>query len=234
MTTTDYIVLILYLALTVMIGLALSVRNKSTAEMFAAGRHSPWWAAGLSGFMTMFSAATFTVWGGLAYEHGAVAVEIILCYGVAALLAGRHLAGRWRNLGIENPAQFIEFRYGRGSLHFFTWSMMIFRMLGMGIALYSLAIMLIDQMPLAPGNPLCDPETGKMSLEWAIVIFGCTVLVYTIIGGLWGVLMTDSLQFIILNIAVLFVVPLAISQAGGWPSIRATAPAGFFSPVNDD
>lgn len=234
MTTTDYIVLVLYLALTVVIGIALSVRNKSAADMFAAGRQSPWWAAGLSGFMTMFSAATFTVWGGLAFEHGAVAVAINLCYGVSALLAGYHLAGRWRKLGIENPAQFIELRYGRGALYFFTWSMMIFRMFGMGIALYSLAIMLIDQMPLAPGNPLRDPATGKMSLEWAIVIFGFTVLIYTIIGGLWGVLMTDVLQFIILNIAVLFVVPLAISQAGGWASIRASAPAEFFSPVNND
>ena len=70
-------------------------------------------------------------------------------------------------------------------------------------------------MPLGEGNPLRDPETGNLSLRYAILIFGSIVVLYTMIGGLWAVLMTDVLQFIILNLAVLFVVPLALHQVGG-------------------
>src|SRR5690606_41547824 len=49
---------------------------KNTSDLFGAGGRSPWWVSGLSGFMTMFSAGTFVVWGGIAYKHGLVAVSI--------------------------------------------------------------------------------------------------------------------------------------------------------------
>lgn len=199
--------------------------------MFAAGGQSPWWASGLSGFMTMFSAGTFVVWGGIAYKFGLVAVAINLCYGVAALAVGYFVAGRWKQLGIETPAQFIQMRYGKTALHFYTWSMMVYRIVSVAVAMYALALILTALMPLAEGNPLRDAATGNLSLAWAIVLFGSIVVVYTMLGGLWAVLMTDVLQFIVLNLAVLFVVPLLLVKVGGVGAFLAEAPEGFFSPV---
>ncbi|MGE9268778.1 MAG: sodium:solute symporter family transporter, partial [Verrucomicrobiales bacterium] len=92
---------------------------------------------------------------------------------------------------------------------------------------------LVAMMPLAEGNPLRDPATGNLSLRWAIVIFGGVVVFYTMFGGLWAVLMTDVLQFIILNLAVLFVVPLALGRAGGIEGFISGAPEGFFEVVKD-
>ena len=86
MTSPDYITLALYIAGIFVISTLSARRTKSQKEMFSAGRSSPWWASGLSGFMTMFSAGTFVVWGGIAYEWGFVAVAINPCYGLAALL----------------------------------------------------------------------------------------------------------------------------------------------------
>ena len=54
------------------------------------------------------------------------------------------------------------------------------------------------------------------------------------IGGLWAVLMTDVLQFIILNLAVLFVVPLALHQVGGLGGFIEAAPEGFFDLVKEE
>jgi SSS family solute:Na+ symporter len=51
------------------------------------------------------------------------------------------------------------------------------------------------------------------------------------LGGLWAVLMTDVLQFIVLNLAVLLVVPLAFIQVGGVSAFIDQAPAGFFRPT---
>ena len=228
MISVDYIVLLLYLAGIVAVGALFARLNRSAADMFAAGGQSPWWASGLSGFMTMFSAGTFVVWGGIAYKFGLVAVAINLCYGVAALAVGYFVAGRWKQLGVETPAQFIQMRYGKTALHFYTWSMMVYRIVGVAVALYSLALILTALMPLAEGNPLRDSATGNLSLAWAIVLFGAIVVVYTMMGGLWAVLMTDVLQFIVLNLAVLFVVPMLLLKAGGIGTFLADAPDGFF------
>lgn len=234
MQTLDYTVLVLYLIGTVLIGVLLSAKNKSSADMFAAGGQSPWWVSGLSGYMTMFSAGTFVVWGGIAYERGAVAIAINLSFGIAALVVGYFLAARWKRLGVGTPAQYLELRFGRPVVNFYTAILMIYRVVGTAIALYALAAILVSLMPLEPGNPLRDTATGNLSLTWALLIFGCVVVLYTMLGGLWAVLMTDVLQFIVLTVAVLLILPLIWQDAGGWSAFVAESPAGFLSPVNGD
>ena len=127
-------------------------------------------------------------------------------------------------MGIETPAEYVRLRFGTGAQHFYTWSMMVLRVVGTAAALYALAKILVALMPLDEGNILRDPETGNLSLRWAILIFGTVVVLYTMIGGLWAVLMTDVLQFIILNLAVLFVVPLALHEVGGLGGFIEAAP----------
>ena len=234
MQSIDYIVLAAYLIGIVLVGVGLSWKNENAADMFTAGGQSPWWTSGLSAFMTMFSAGTFVVWGGIAYRHGFVAVIINLCYGVAALLAGYFVAGHWKKLGVKTPAQFIELRFGAAAVQFYTWAMMAFRIVGVGVSLYSLSVVLVALMPLPAGNPFCDPSTGNLSLNWAILIFGGIVVAYTMAGGLWAVLMTDVLQFIVLNLAVLFVIPLAFGQVGGISAFIEKAPEGFFALTSDN
>lgn len=234
MTTPDWIVLIAYLVGTVLLGIFLGKLVKNSADLFSAGGQSPWWTSGLSAFMTMFSANTFVVWGSIAFDVGLVAVTINLMYGVAALLVGYFVASRWKALGIQTPAEYIQLRFGTGALHFYTWSMMVLRVVGTAAALYALAKILVALMPLEAGNPLRDPETGNLSLRWAILIFGAVVVLYTMIGGLWAVLMTDVLQFIILNLAVLFVVPLALHEVGGVGAFMQNAPEGFFEVVKEE
>lgn len=234
MVSLDYIVLLIYVIGIFVIGGIFGKRIKNTKDMFAAGGQSPWWVSGLSGFMTMFSAGTFVVWGGIAYKHGIVAVSINICYGIAALLVGYFLAGRWRELGVSTPAEYIQLRFGKGAIHFYTWTMMIYRITGVGVALYSLAILLTAMMPLPQGFLLTDSNTGNLSLQWAIVFFGSIVIIYTMVGGLWAVLMTDVLQFIVLNLSVLFVVLLVIAKIGGFGAFITSAPEGFFLLTNNE
>ena len=66
-----------------------------------------------------------------------------LCYGVAALLAGYTVAGKWKRLGIRTPAEFVERRFGKGALHFYTWSIMIYRLVGAAGALYAISILTV-------------------------------------------------------------------------------------------
>jgi SSS family solute:Na+ symporter len=226
-TTPDWGILFLYLAGTVFIGVFLGRFIKGSSDMFAAGGKSPWWISGLSAFMTMFSANTFVVWGGIAYEHGLVAIMINLCYGVAAIAVGFTVAGKWKKLGIETPADYIEQRFGRPTLHFYTWFMMVFRIVGTGGALYAIARLTLAVIGSGEGG------LSGAELNVAILIFALIVVGYTMIGGLWAVLMTDTLQFIILNLAVLFVIPLSLARAGGISTVVEKLPEGFLAATND-
>ena len=234
MTSLDYLVLMSYVVGVFAVGGIFSARVKNSADMFAAGGQSPWWVSGLSSFMAMFSAGTFVVWGGIAYKHGIVAISINMCYGVAALLVGYILAGRWQKMGLKTPAEYVELRFGRKAIHFYTWAMMAYRLTGVGVALYSLAVLLVALVPLDAGNPFRDPVTGHLALTWAVLLFGTVVTIYTVGGGLWAVLMADVLQFIVLNMAVAFVVPLCFMKIGGVGQFIRTAPDGFFWPTTGE
>ncbi len=233
MALLDYWVLAAYMLGIVLIGVFYAKRNRSAQDMFAAGGQAPWWVSGLSGFMTMFSAGTFVVWGGIAYKYGMVAVSINLCYGIAALAAGYFVAGRWKTMGVDTPAEYIALRFGKSVVQLYTWAMLVYRIVGTGVALYALSIILVALMPLPEGNPFRDPNTGNLAVEWAILAFGLVVIIYTMAGGLWAVLMTDVLQFIVLNLSVLFVLVFMLQAIGGVGTFIEQAPAQFFAPVSE-
>jgi len=182
--TADFLVIIAYVIGLFVVGGLYGGKVKNSGDLFAAGGQSPWWVSGLSGFMTMFSAGTFVVWGSIAFKYGFVAVSINMCYGVAALFVGWLVAGRWKKSGIKTPAEFIRVRFGPGAVHFYTWVMMVYRLVGTGVALYSLAIVLCALIPLPEGIFLRDAATGNLSLTWAIIIFSAIVIIYTVSGGL--------------------------------------------------
>ena len=234
MDPTDYVVLIAYVVGVFVIGGIFGARIKSSGDMFAAGNQSPWWVAGLSGFMTMFSAGTFVVWGKIAYLHGLVAIVINLTYGIAAILVGWFVAGRWRKLGLTTAAEFVELRFGKAAVLTYTALNLTYKMLTVGVALYSVAKILSALVPLDPSHWLADPETSTLSLPAAIILVGTVVAIYTVVGGLWAVLMTDVIQFVVLMISVAFVAPLIIWEAGGVSGFTEKAPEGFFHLTSDE
>ncbi|MFI4911130.1 MAG: Na+:solute symporter [Sedimentisphaeraceae bacterium JB056] len=229
MTILDWLVIFLYCILLLAVGAIFSRKNKTSSDMFAAGRQSPWWISGISAYMTMFSAGTFVVWGGMAYDYGFVAISVSLCYGVAAFFAGLFFAGYWRKMGLSTAAEFIQLRFGNSAFHFYTWFKLIFMSFFTGLTLYGLAVMLCPLISLPEGHFLANAATGTLSVDWACIILGAIVIFYTMSGGLWAVLLTDTLQFFVLMLAVIMVVPLSISKIGGFENFTTSAPEGFFA-----
>jgi SSS family solute:Na+ symporter len=230
MSSIDWAVVIIYLIGLLAVGFLFSSIG-SARTMFAAGGQSPWWISGLSSFMTFFSAGTFVVWGGIAYSFGFVAVAIQLSFGVAAFIAGRFIAGRWHDLGVTNASDYIGLRFGPRAVRFYIWLLTLRGPFMMGAAVYAFCLIACPLIPLSEGNIFRDPATGNFSVTWAIILFISLVTIYTMLGGLWAVLVTDVLQFIVLMSAVLVVVPLwllKLSQSDlGWESL----PEGFMAPT---
>jgi solute:Na+ symporter, SSS family len=234
MNSTDLLVFVLYLIGLLGMGMFFVFRMKNTSEMFAAGGQSPWWLSGLSAFMTMFSAGTFVVWGGIAYRYGMVAVAICMCYGVAAVMVGWLLAGYWKSLGVTSAAEFLELRFGNSIVQFYTWLQGTLGLFGMGGSIYALSVLVCALVPLPEGHLLVDSATGHLSVPLLSILICAVVVLITLGGGLWAVLMTDVLQFIILSVAVVVVVPLLLIRVGGVGAFAESAPDGFFLPVAGD
>ncbi|MDR0429645.1 MAG: Na+:solute symporter [Tannerellaceae bacterium] len=232
MKTIDYSLIIVYFIGILIVGMLFSSKMKSSKDLFAAGKNSPWWVSGLSTYMTLFSAGTFVVWGGIAYRLGFVAVSILMVIGIASIFVGKFVAGRWRETGVDTPAEYVGIRFGKKTISFYTIVGLVSRAMTTAVALYAIAVLLAALIPLPENHILRDPNTGNLSVAHGIIIVGVITLIYTIAGGLWAVMMTDVVQFIVLCLMVVLLIPLSVKSVGGLTTFIETAPKGFFSLVS--
>ncbi|MDO1449394.1 sodium:solute symporter family protein [Rhodocytophaga aerolata] len=216
MQNIDFIVMIVFALLIMAMGLAFTKSGSTdTKSFFAAGGQAPWWISGLSLFMSYFSAGTFVVWGSIAYKSGWVAVTIQLMMCLGGLLTALFIAPRWKKTGAITAAEFIGKRLGTKVQQFYTYLILFINLFSTGAFLY----------PVGKIVYLATP----FSLEACIIGLGIMVILYTAAGGLWAVLVTDVMQFVILTAAVIIVIPLSFAQVGGITEFVDKTPNGFFS-----
>ena len=240
MGTLDLIVIGLYFAGLVAVSLLMGRRIRSSEDMFIAGRNSSWWLSGVSSYMTIFSASTFVVWGGVAYKSGLVAVMTAIMLGFSSLIVSRWIAGRWRRLKISSPGEYLTVRFGHGTLRFYTLAGIVGRGIHTAVALYAVAVVSCALIQVPEGSIFAstglagDSAPGNLSIWWALAFLGGITLAYTIAGGFPAVLMTDFIQFGVLLSVVVFMVPLSLHATGGAASFieKASAIPGFFSPTS--
>lgn len=236
MASIDYIVILLYFLGLIFISWLMSKRITSSQDMFIAGRNSSWWLSGISTYMTIFSASTFVVWGGVAYRSGLVAVIVGNMLGLASIVAGRWLSGKWRSLKLSSPGEFLTIRFGKKTVDFYTIAGIVGRSVHTAVALYAIAIVTKTLMPIPDDSywSFLAGADGHLSVWWGILILGAICLFYTIAGGFPAVLMTDCIQFGVLIVVVIFMIPLSFHAIGGIDNFIhcALLPDGFFSPVS--
>ena len=241
METLDYIVILLYFLGLIAVSVIMSRKIKSSEDMFIAGRNSSWWLSGVSSYMTIFSASTFVVWGGVAYKSGLVAIVVAVCLGIASLIVGKWISARWRRLKIKSPGEFLTIRFGHRTVSFYTISGIISRAVHTAVALYAVAVVMCALVKVPDGSILAstghpgDAAAGYLSIWWALLILGAIALAYTIAGGFLAVLMTDVIQFGVLISVVIFMIPLSFHAVGGGAEFmeRASEIPGFFSGTSE-
>lgn len=233
MVTLDYIALFIYFLGLIGVSLIVSRRIKSSSDMFIASGSSSWWLSGMSTYMTIFSASTFVIWGGVAYKSGLVAVLIANLVGIACYISGKWFAGKWRKIKLNSPGEFIKIRFGDKTLNFYSIVGMIGKGVHAGVALYAVSVIMSTIITLPEGSPFATPD-GHLAVSWAVIVLGAVTLIYTVAGGFLAVLMTDMIQFGVLMSVALFLIPLSIHVVGGVGNFISLAPDGYFVPVSHD
>jgi solute:Na+ symporter, SSS family len=221
MVQLDLIVMAVFAALILAIGMAFTrMGSKNAQSFFEAGGETPWWINGLSLFISYFSAGTFVVWGSIAYKAGFVANGIQLTMVLGGLLVAWFIAKTWKRTGALTAAEYIGKRFNTGTQQFYTFLIMLHGLFTTASVLYPVGKMVHVATPL--------------SLEMCIIIIGGIIVLYTSAGGLWAVLVTDVVQFVILTCAVLIVIPMAFTEVNGVSGFVQSTPEGFFNFTNDD
>lgn len=206
----DYAVIGLYALLMILVGLYVMRFNRSAAEYFRGGSRVPWLVAGLSCFMSGFSAWTFTGAAGVAYRAGFAATGLYIGNAISFLLGYFIFAKRWRRSRITTVMEYLSGRFNLATHQTFSWTTIIFQLFTAASTLYGLSLF----VSAACGFPVISVIVGA----GAIIIFYC------VLGGLWAVVVTDFLQASILMPFCLVLVVTSLARVGGFTGLIHSLP----------
>ncbi|MPZ19498.1 MAG: sodium/solute symporter [Luteitalea sp.] len=215
--TADHIVIFGYFALLTLIGLYFWRRMRHVRDLFAAGRSVPWWLTGISFYLTGFSAFTFVAYSEMAYRYGLVAITLAWSAAAAMLAGSVFLAARWQRARIISPVEFLEARFSPALRQVLAWTGIPLKVIDDGLKIYATGIFVSVGM--------------GYDLRTSILVSGLVMLLYTFMGGLWAVMVTDYVQFIVLTLGVVVLFPLVVSRLNGFEAMFRGAPADFGAPV---
>ncbi len=151
----------------------------------------------------------------LGYQYGISGMWLVFMLGLGIIVLGLLLSARLARLGVYTVSEMLGIRYGRSSL-----------LIG-AIVMATYDLMVAVTSTIAIGT-VFNVILG-LPPSAAILLAGGIVVLYCVVGGMWSVTLTDILQFMVMTIGIFFVLlPLAISQAGGFAGMGAALPASYF------
>lgn len=216
MAIIDWIILAGYLIITLILGIWLSRRNRSEDDYFVAGRSLSGWLAGASMAATTFSIDTPLYVAGLVATRGLAGNWQWWSFGMAHVALAVVFAPLWRRSGVLTDAAFTELRYGgapaawlRGTKAFLL--ALPVNCIGIGYAFLAMR-KVIEALGIVSGRPIIGGVSDTVLLMLLVAIF---VLIYTVAGGLWAVVVTDLVQLVLALIGALAVAIFSVHAAGG-------------------
>jgi Na+/proline symporter len=185
----DWAIIALSLAATLAVGLWAARRaGKNTAEYFLSGRAMPWWLLGASMVATTFSTDTPNLVTDIVRQNGVAGNWVWWAFLLTGMLTVFVYAKLWRRAGVTTDLEFYELRYSGRSAAL----LRAFRALYLGVFFN---IMIMASVTLA-AIKIAGILLGLSPLATILIAGGITV-VFSMYGGLRGVLFTDFLLFFI-------------------------------------
>jgi Na+/proline symporter len=230
LSTADILILVIYLVIVFGIGAAMSRRaSRSTEEFFVSGRSLPWWIVGTSMVATTFAADTPLVVSGLVAQGGIFRNWIWWYWAFGAVLTVFLFAPLWNRAKITTDAELIELRYdGRSAqgLRFYraAWFGIFQNVLIIAWVMRAMAKIILVVMGWDEGATVMGIDAGIFTVLSLFLI----AVAYTALSGLWGVVITDVLQFVLAMGGSIYIAAAVWLKLGGLEGITSRlADSGF-------
>jgi SSS family solute:Na+ symporter len=189
LSSLDWGIIIGFFIVTLLIGVAVAKKaGKNASEFFLSGRNMPWWLLGVSMVATTFAADTPNLVAGIVRKDGIAGNWVWWAFLLTGMVTVFIYAKLWRKLGISTDLEFYEIRYKGKAAAFLRG----FRAVYLGV-IFNIVIM--ATVCLA-GVKIGHTMLGLSAFETLGIASVVTVL-YSLLGGLKGVILTDFFQFIV-------------------------------------
>ncbi|MCX7765526.1 MAG: Na+:solute symporter, partial [Candidatus Sumerlaeia bacterium] len=219
LTPLDYFIIALYMVFSLGIGVIFTRRaGKSVEEFFISGRALPWWLAGTSMVATTFAADTPLAVTGIVITNGIAGNWLWWSYALGGALTVFFYARLWRRARVITDVELIELRYGGKPASILRG----FRALYLALPINCIIMGWVISAMVTVLHVSLGIGTTQILIA-SIVITG----IYCILAGLWGVAITDFVQFIIAMGGCIILAILAIGDVGGMSALKAKLIAQF-------
>jgi Na+/proline symporter len=183
----DWFIVVLSIVISFIPAVVLARRaGSSTAEFFTSGRAAPWWLIGVSMVATTFSTDTPNLVTNLVREGGVSSNWAWWSFLLTGMLTVFFYARLWRRSGVLTDLEFYELRYAGGPASFVRG----FRAIYLGLFFNAVIMATVN---------LAAAKIANVVLGWPMwqTLTICAVLniAFAATSGLWGVLVTDFIQF---------------------------------------
>ncbi len=221
LTPVDWAIVASYFALSTGVGLYFTRRGgASLSEYFLSGRAAPWWLAGASMVATTFAADTPLLVTGLVATKGVAGNWLWWNFVMSGMLTVFFFARLWRRANVMTDVEFSEIRYSGRPAAFLRG----FRAIYLAVPINLIIIGWVTRA-------MIKILTISLDISPIVAVGLCFVatVCYAVAAGLWAVLWTDLVQFVIKMTAVIVLAVFAVRAVGGIDVMRAKLTAHFGS-----
>ncbi len=206
---TDWVIIAIYMAFSLIVGLwVMKQAGKDSTEFFAAGKNMPWWLLGISMVATTFSTDTPNLVTDIVRQTGVSGNWTWWAFLLTGMLTVFVYANLWRRSGILTDVEFYELRYSGKSAAFLRG----FRAVYLGLIFNVIIMASVSLAAIKIGTVLMGITPFQ-----TILIAGVVTVIYSALGGLRGVLITDFFQFFLSILGGLVAAYVAVThpEVGG-------------------
>lgn len=206
------IIVVVYLLAMLWIGWYSSTKISTNTDFMVAGRRlGPFLMAGTLAATEIGGGSSLGVVQNGMSGYGLSAAWYIIAMGLAFVILS-FVAPKFRAATVKTVPEYFRRRYGK-SCGIITSVIMLLPLIGLTAGQFIASAVILSTML-------------SVDYQVAVIIVAVVVTVYSIMGGLWSVTLTDFVQVFLIVLGMIIAVPFALKDAGGWANVTANIPAG--------
>jgi len=223
----DWLVMLVYLAFVIGVGIALRRSTTTSVDFFQAGRAIPAWVCGLAFISANLGAQEII---GMAASGAKYGISTSHFYWIGAIPAmvflGVFMMPFYYGSRARSVPEYLRLRFDEKTRGFNAISFALMTVFSSGISMYAMAKLL--QLLHVFDAPFAALGLGpEYIFHVCVVASALVVLVYVWLGGLSSAIYNEVLQFMLIVAGFVPLIYLGLRDAGGWSGIRAAVPVEF-------